>query len=87
MKINYLKEIPELIELLKSEGLNDIAKEVSDSFHTACVGGELLTDCRYFLLQVKKGSVSDTTMKRIEAQIADIDSKYLRPDALKNLPM
>lgn len=69
-------EVQEIVKMLKSENLPEIATQVDDALKGGSTGSEIWGGVRFYLLRIP-GVVSTTLRVRIEALIKEID---------KNLP-
>ena len=73
MTFDYLKEIPEVVSILKSEKLDTYALQIQEAFDSACTGTEVLMGVRFYLLKLPFDKLSNSTKKRIENLIKEIE--------------
>ncbi len=66
MNSNHLKEIKEVIALLRVEKLDEIANILQNILDYTFSGTELIMAVKFNLEQIPQGKVSTTTQKRID---------------------
>lgn len=71
-------EVQEIVKMLRSENLSEIATQVDDALRGGSTGSEIWGGVRFYLLRTPLGMASSLLKGRIEALIKEIDKSLPR---------
>jgi hypothetical protein len=71
-------EVQEIVKMLKSEKLSEIATQVDDALRGGSIGSEIWGGVRFYLLKTPPDMVSPLLKGKIDALISKIDKTLPR---------